>query len=209
MLRALTVVIHSFVPSFQLGSERIKVGQVRFDTKRCATRFNFGFLKSRLFLEWIEKFICSSVQVICPICSWDTCWSSEKISAWLKVVARMDCSLVLSWHGFTNSRPKEATDLLDAGVVKANDITRTVFNQTHGFACCSARQCIQRRVADSDCVSFLATNVSFFGRGLWCSQFWLLEAGFLGTIWLSFLIRSFFLGKQHWLQEGISHAKHK
>jgi len=29
----------------------------------------------------------------------------------------------------------EATDLLDAGVVKANDIARTVFNQTHGFAC--------------------------------------------------------------------------
>jgi len=29
----------------------------------------------------------------------------------------------------------EATDLLDTGVVKANDITRTVFNQTHGFAC--------------------------------------------------------------------------
>ena len=65
----------------------------------------------------------------------------------------------------TNSRPKEATDLLDAGVVKANNITRTVFNQTHGFACCSARQCVQRRILDSDRISFLAANVSFFGRG--------------------------------------------
>ena len=69
----------------------------------------------------------------------------------LKVVARMDCSILFV---LTNSRPKEATDLLDAGVVKANDITRTVFNQTHGFACCSARQCVQRRIADRTVVVF-------------------------------------------------------
>eukprot|EP00434_Breviolum_minutum_P028219 symbB.v1.2.024965.t1/scaffold2399.1/size80101/1 len=35
----------------------------------------------------------------------------------------------------TFANPSEARDLLDAGVVKANNITRTVFNQTHGFAC--------------------------------------------------------------------------
>ena len=96
----------------------------------------------------------------------------------------------------TNSRPKEATDLLDAGVVKANEITRTVFNQTHGFACCSARQCVQNKNSgsDSDCVSFLATNVSFFGRGFWYSQFWLLQAGFLGPSDCPFWPVHFFWG---------------
>ena len=67
----------------------------------------------------------------------------------------------------TNSRPKEATELLDAGVVKANNITRTVFNQTHGFACCSARQSVQRRIVDSDRVSFFATvHSSAEGSGI-------------------------------------------
>ena len=96
----------------------------------------------------------------------------------------------------TNSRPKEATDLLDAGVVKANEITRTVFNQTHGFACCSARQCVQNKNSgsDSDCFLFLAANVSFFGGGFWYSHLELLQAAFWGHVRLSFLIRSFFLG---------------
>ena len=66
----------------------------------------------------------------------------------------MDCSVVLP---SPDSRPKEATDLLDAGVVKANEITRTVFNQTHGFACCSARQCFQSKNSGSD-----SDGVSFF-----------------------------------------------
>ena len=63
----------------------------------------------------------------------------------------MDCSLALCSLDY---RPKEATDLLDTGVVKANEITRTVFNETHGFACCSARQCVQRRIADRIVIVF-------------------------------------------------------
>ena len=35
-------------------------------------------------------------------------------------------------------RSKEASDVLDTGVVKPNDAARTVVNQQYGFACCSA-----------------------------------------------------------------------
>ena len=100
----------------------------------------------------------------------------------------------------TNSRPKEATELLDAGVVKANNITRTVFNQTYGFACCSARQYVQRRIVDSDRVSFFATiHSSAEGSGI--HSFGCKKAGFLGTVRLSVLIRSFFLiSDQHVLR---------
>ena len=103
----------------------------------------------------------------------------------------MDCSLALC---SLDSRTKEATNLLDAGVVKANEITRTVFNLTHGFACCSARQCVQNKNSgsDSDCVSFLAANVSFFGRGFWYSQLELLQDVFGGHVRLSFLVHHFF-----------------
>ena len=41
------------------------------------------------------------------------------------------------------------------------------------------------RILDSDCVSFLAANVSFFGRGSLYLQFDLLQAEFLEPVLLS------------------------
>ena len=128
-------------PNFQIGSERIKVGQTCFDTKRFATRLNFGVRKKQI------------------VSSADRTVHAQFSTGHLSYIFPGIHADIL-----TTLRPKEATDLLDAGVVKANDITRTVFNQTHGFACCSARQCVQSKNSgsDSDCVSFLATHVCFF-----------------------------------------------
>ena len=45
----------------------IEVGQVRFDTKRFATRLNFGVLKKQIILRSDLKRACAvqSVQIIC------------------------------------------------------------------------------------------------------------------------------------------------
>ena len=58
--------------NFWIGSERTIckfVNRISDDQGRCATRFSFGFLKN----SDCARFMCSSVRVICPKCSWDTC----------------------------------------------------------------------------------------------------------------------------------------
>ena len=206
MLRALTVVIHSFVPSFHIGSERIKVGQVRFDTKRRATRLDFGFPKKQIVFraDW-KVHLQFSTGRSCVL-------YFLEIHADLPEKYPRDWRSWLAWivglFVLTNSRPKEATDLLDAGVVKANDITRTVFNQTHGFACCSARQCIQRRIADRIVIVFHS----------WLQMFHISAEGFrihslscfklfFGTVRLSLFVGHFFQCSQHQLQELINNRQ--
>ena len=52
-------------------------------------------------------------------------------------------------------RSEEALNLLDSGVLKQNSVARTVINQQHGFACCSAKQWTM------DCVNWVSLNVLF------------------------------------------------